>query len=85
MVIMSATTPLHKQNKGMTPQEIMSELKLRGVTIGDIAGIAGVSHSAVSQTIRRYSCNRYKGRRIRPIIALALNRRVEEIWPDDAV
>jgi lambda repressor-like predicted transcriptional regulator len=84
---MQATTSLqkqNKQNKGMTSREIMNELDLRGVTIGDIAKIAGVSHSAVSQTIRQYSYSRYKGRRIRPIIALALNRKSEEIWPDDA-
>jgi predicted transcriptional regulator len=68
----------------MTPREIRAELYLRGVTIGEIAKLAGVTRSAVSQTIRQYSYSRFKGRRIRPFIALALNRKESDIWPDDA-
>lgn len=79
-----AANILLQQNKGIMPRKIVSEPVLRGVTIGEIAKVAGISYSAMSQTIRQYSYCRYKGRRIRPFIALALNRKVEEIWPDDA-
>ncbi len=71
-----------KQQKGITPEEIKFELDLQGVTIGEIARVAGVTLSAVSQTIRRYNCNRYGGHRIRPLIARALDKKVNEIWSD---
>jgi lambda repressor-like predicted transcriptional regulator len=70
--------------KGMTPKEIKAALILRGVSIKEIAETAGVTSGAVSQTIYQYRRNGYRGLRIRKFIALALNRRVDEIWPDDS-
>lgn len=65
---------------GMTPKEIRAELVLRGITVREIAKLVGVTGSAVSQTICQNT--RYKGRKIRPFIALALNKKVSDIWPD---
>jgi len=70
------------QVKGMTPREIRAEMVLRGVKLKDIANRAGVTVGAVHLTI--YSVGRNKGRRIRPFIAEAIDRKVSEIWPDDA-
>lgn len=60
-----------------------TEMVCRGVKVSDIAKRAGVTHSAVSQTIYQYEYSLYKGRRMRPYIASAIGRRVSEIWPDD--
>ncbi len=70
--------------QGMTPREIRAEMVRLGVKVSDIARRAGVTHSAVSQTIYQYEYSLYKGRRIRPYIASAIGREVSEIWPDDA-
>lgn len=70
-------------NRGMTPREIKAELILRGVTLTEIARVAGVTRAAVSQAIYQYSYLRGKGRRIRPYIALALGKKESDIWPDD--
>lgn len=70
--------------KGMSPREIRAELYLRGITIKQIAKLAGVTSGAVTQTIHQYSYISFKGRRIRPYIALALNKKESDIWPDDA-
>ena len=71
---------LKREKKGMSPNEIKAELVIRGIQIKDIAKIAGVSSEAVSMAISDKS--KYKGhRRIRPIIAAAINKSVEEIWP----
>ncbi len=71
------------EHKGMTPREIKAELILRGISIKEIAALAGVTSGAVTQTIYQYNYISYRGHRIRKFIALALNRQVEEIWPDD--
>jgi len=73
----------HKQKGDMTFNEIKHELTSRGITLNEIAKVAGVTVSCVYQTIKKYRSGQYKGRRIRPYIALALNKRVDEIWPDD--
>lgn len=70
--------------KGMTPREIRAELILRGVTQRQIAKLAGVTPGAVTQTIHQYEYISYKGRRVRQYIALALNKKESDIWPDDA-
>ena len=70
------------QHTGMTGNDIRAALLLRGFTLKMIADEAGVTIGAVTQTIHRYSCSRYKGYRIREYIAKALEKRVEEIWPD---
>ncbi|MEG6512440.1 helix-turn-helix domain-containing protein [Desulforamulus ruminis] len=68
------------QKRGMSPNEIRAELVIRGIQIKDIAKIAGTSSEAVSMAISDKS--KYKGhRRIRPIIAAAIDKTVEEIWP----
>lgn len=64
---------------GMTPNEIRAELVRKGIMIKDIAKKAGVSPEAVSMTISDRS--RYKGYKIRPYIAKAIGRKVDEIWP----
>lgn len=66
--------------KGMTPREIKAELILLGVTMTEIARQAGVTHGAVSQTINQYT--KFKGYRIRPYIARAIGKNVNDIWPD---
>lgn len=73
-----------KQNKGMTPREIKNELSYQGVLMTEIAKAAGVTRSAVSQTINRYSYTHFKGYRIRTLIASALGKKVDDIWPDEA-
>ncbi len=67
---------------GMSPRQIKAELILRDVSIKEIAIAAGVTSGAVTQTIHQYNGKRFKGYRIREIIAQALGRTVEEIWPD---
>jgi lambda repressor-like predicted transcriptional regulator len=76
---------LPEQKRGMTSGEIKAELVSRGVQMQEIAAQAGVTISAVSQTIYKYSCSRYKGRRIRPYIAKTIGKSVSEIWTDDVV
>lgn len=68
--------------KGMTPREIRAEMYRLGVKLKDIADEAGVTESRVCQVI--LSIGRNKGYRIRPYIAKAIGKTVEEIWPDDA-
>lgn len=68
-------------HKGMTSRQIKAEMILNNITVKDIAHQAGVSISAVSQTITQYPSSRYLGLKVRPYIARALNRKVEEIWP----
>ena len=70
------------KKKGMAPREIRAELILRGITIKEIAKQAGVTHSAVSQTIAQYG--KYKGYRLRPYVARAIGKNESELWPDDA-
>lgn len=67
----------------MSPREIKAELILRGITLRQIAKLAGVTPAAVSQAIYQYDYIRYKGQRIKQYIALALNRKESDIWPDD--
>jgi len=67
---------------GMTPREIRAELIRLGVQVKEIAQQAGVTPSAVSQTIAQYGL--YKGYRLRPYIARAIGRSEGEIWPDHA-
>ncbi len=71
---------MKKEKKGMTPNEIRAELIKRGVQIKDIAKVAGVTSEAVSMAISDKA--KYKGHRIRPIIAAAIGKKVEEVWPD---
>jgi lambda repressor-like predicted transcriptional regulator len=76
--------PRGKEAKaGWTGWEIRAELLRRGITVADVARIAGVSRPCVSLVIHRH-IPRYKGRRIRRIIAAILDRDVREIWPDEA-
>lgn len=70
------------KSKGMTPREIRAEMYLRGVKLKDIANEAGVSTGRVHQVIN--SIGRNKGYRIRPYIAKAIGKTVEEVWPDNA-
>jgi lambda repressor-like predicted transcriptional regulator len=70
-----------KTQKGMTSQEIKSELILRGISIKNIADQAGVTGAAVTQTINQYPYSRYKGLRIRGYIAEALGKNIDDIWP----
>jgi lambda repressor-like predicted transcriptional regulator len=70
-----------KTVKAITQREIRAELIRLGVKVGEIAQRAGVTSSAVSQTISQYG--RYKGYRIRPYIAQALNKNECDIWPDN--
>jgi len=67
---------------GMKPREIRAELIRLGVRVKEIAEEAGVTPSAVSQTIAQYGI--YKGYRLRPYIARAIGKGEGEIWPDDA-
>lgn len=67
--------------KGLTPREIKAELVLRGVCMKEIADQAGVSLSAVAQAIHQYPYSRYKGLRLRPYIAQAIGRDIDDIWP----
>lgn len=77
-----AANKITETKAGMTPLEIKAELILKGISISDVAADAGVSVSAVTQTIKQYPGNRYKGKRIRHHIALALDRPIKEIWPE---
>jgi DNA-binding XRE family transcriptional regulator len=61
------------------PLKIRSELVAMGVTNSHIAKELGVSRQAVTQTIY----NESKSRRIRLAIAEALQRPVEQVWPDE--
>jgi len=67
--------------KGMTPREILAEMVLRGVKQVDIAKEVGVTPGFIHQVI--YSIGRNKGYRVRAYIASAIDKSVEEIWPDD--
>lgn len=63
----------------MTGRQIRAELILRGITQAEIAKQAGVCRQAVhAAVVGKYP---YKGYRLRPIIASALGRKVEDIWP----
>lgn len=65
----------------MAPNEIRAELLLRGIMVKDIADQAGVVPQAVSMVIS--GRHTYKGYKIRPFIAAALGKTVEDIWPPD--
>lgn len=80
-----APTSDGEERRGWTSREIRAALVLRGVSITKIAHDAGVTVSAVTQTINQgdnHYNNRFKGYRIRGYIARALTRPVSEIWPD---
>lgn len=66
--------------KGMTPREIRALMVLHGVKIVDVAKKAGVTPAYVHHTIN--STGRNKGYRIRPYIAEAVGKNVNDIWPD---
>lgn len=67
-------------SKGMSPNEIKAELVRRGIKIKDIARQVGVSGEAVTMAISgKYT---YRGHRIRPYIARAIERTESEIWPE---
>lgn len=68
-----------KTRRGMMPNEIRAEMVLRGVKMIDIARRAKVTSGAVHQTIN--CTGYYKGYRIRPYIADAIGKPVDEIWP----
>lgn len=74
--------PPHEEH-GWPPSLIRAEMAARKITLADIAREAGVSHVAVYQCIHR-THPRYKGRRIRAIIARRLGEPVQAIWPDMA-
>jgi lambda repressor-like predicted transcriptional regulator len=68
------------KERGMTPNEIRAAMALRGIKQVDIARAAGVSPGFVNQVIN--GVGRNKGFRVRPYIAKAIGKTVEEIWPD---
>lgn len=68
--------------RGMTPREIRAEMVLRGVKMVDIAREAGVTPGMIHQVV--YSIGRNKGFRVRPFIAEAIGKTVEEIWPSNS-
>lgn len=76
-------TPLQANGKelaqSVSPNEIRAALVLRGIKVKDIADQVGIVPQAVSMVIS--GRHTYKGYRIRPFIAAALGRTVEEIWP----
>lgn len=62
------------------PMRVRAELLMQGMTMADLARKLGVSRQAVHQTIvGKYP---YKGYKLRPLIASAIGRRVDDIWPD---
>lgn len=67
---------------GMTAREIKAALILHGIKLKDIGARAGVSGEAVSLVISGKG-RRYKGYRVRTIIAEALGVPVEDIWPGE--
>ncbi|TEB10015.1 helix-turn-helix domain-containing protein [Pelotomaculum propionicicum] len=67
--------------KGMKPEEIRAAMYLNRVKLKDIANDAGVSIGRIHQVI--YKIGRNKGYRIRPYIAKAIGKTVEEVWPDE--
>lgn len=69
-----------KKAKGMTPREIRAEMVLRGIKLKDVAEEAGVTPGFVHQVI--YGVRRSKGYRVRPFLAKAINKKVEDVWPD---
>lgn len=71
------------KTKGMTPREIRAEMVLHGVKMVDIARAAGVTPGMIHQVV--YSIGRNKGFRVRPYIAKAIGKTVEEIWPDNII
>jgi lambda repressor-like predicted transcriptional regulator len=64
----------------MTPLEIKIELLKAGISIRQLARQEGVSHTAMSYTIHGVN----KGLRLRKVVAQALGKRIEEIWPPGA-
>ena len=64
----------------MTPLEIKIELLKAGISIRQLAKQEGVSHTAMSYTIHGVN----KGLRLRQVVARALGKRVEDIWPPQA-
>jgi lambda repressor-like predicted transcriptional regulator len=64
----------------MTPLEIKIELLKAGISIRQLARQEGVSHTAISYTIHGVN----KGMRLREVVARALGKRLEEIWPPEA-
>ncbi|HWP96444.1 MAG TPA: helix-turn-helix domain-containing protein [Syntrophomonadaceae bacterium] len=71
-----------KEHIGMSPREIKAELILRGISVKEIAETAGVTSPAVTQTINHQKGSSFKGYRIREVIAKALGKPVNDIWPD---
>lgn len=71
------------KTQGMKPNEIRAEMVLRGVKIVDIAKKAKVTPGAVHQAIN--CTGNFKGYRIRPYIADAIGKPVDEIWPDKRI
>jgi len=68
---------------GMSPVEIKAALMIRGITFKKIAADLGVTSGAITQTVHQYqSGKKYKGFRVRQYIAQALNKQVDEIWPN---
>jgi len=65
--------------KALTPAEIKAMLLLRGISQTEIAEVAGVERSRVSEVIN----GRRTTRRIREAVAKALGKEVAAIWPDE--
>ena len=66
----------------LTPLDIKIELLRRGITGGDIGRKLNITRAAVSKTINR-SEKKFKGYRIRRIIAELINRPYKEVWGED--
>lgn len=62
----------------MTPNEIRAELVRRGIRQSDIARTIKVTRAAVSHVI----AGRTRAKRIRLLIAAAIERPVADVWPD---
>ncbi len=61
----------------MHPENIKAQLRIRGVTMADLAREFEVGHDTVRQVVMGIT----KSKRINNRIAEILNKTVEELWP----
>jgi len=77
MTTKSITAPLKKRGRRMTPTERKVLLLRAGITQTDIARELGITKNSINQEIH----DRRTSKRIRKAIARAVDRPVEELWP----